>query len=148
MSQAASLPFPTRSEIGCSHTSPLPRAFSSTIVTIITFLHTRELMTSMIVSMIVSLCFTNWLTMSCTAKGACEVLWSGLNFNNGFYFESGTIIDPHATPFLRTYQGEAAIRKSVGIPIDLRQCVREIRLYTNSNPTISPTHQTTIQGAC
>lgn len=75
-----------------------------------------------------------WAPRSYIAKGACEEIWSSGTFNHGWYFESEIVIDPRATLFVRTIQGKTVLKESVGTPIDLRKCVREIRLYTNPNP--------------
>lgn len=79
-----------------------------------------------------------WAPKSYIAKGACEALWSNCTFNHGWDFESQTIIDPNAPLFL--HPGIKST-KSLGTPIDLRECVQEIKLETNrklydsANPT-------------
>ena len=72
-----------------------------------------------------------WAPKSYIAKAACEVLWSYGTFHHGWYFKSEAIIDPRETLYIQTGLSE---RKSVGTPIDLRECVRDLQLYTNPMP--------------
>lgn len=75
-----------------------------------------------------------WAPRSYVAKGACEVLWSRGIFQHGFYSDSDIIIDPHASLFLSELSGGNWVRRSVGTPVDLRECVQKIQLYTNPSP--------------
>ena len=75
--------------------------------------------------------FHEWAPRSYIAKGACEVFWSRAIFRHDFYSLSEAIIDPRATLYVETSQGDD---KSVGIPIDLRECVQEVQLFTNPDP--------------
>ena len=68
-----------------------------------------------------------WAPKSYIAKGACEALWSSSLFHHGWEFESEIIIDPHAPLYL--YTGIKST-KCLGTPIDLRECVQEIKLET------------------
>lgn len=75
-----------------------------------------------------------WAPRSYIARGACEVLWSNNTFTHGWCFSSDNIIDPHATLSLMIRKDEIRVKKSVGTPIDLRDCVQKIELYTCPNP--------------
>ena len=74
-----------------------------------------------------------WAPVSDIAKGACEVIWSGGSFNHGWYSDSETIVDAHVTLFLRTFREGLVLRKSVRTPIDLREGVQRLWIYTNPN---------------
>ena len=72
-----------------------------------------------------------WAPKSYIAKAACEVLWSYGVFRHGWCFKAETILDPRESLYIQTCDED---RKSVGRPIDLRECVQELHLYTNPNP--------------
>ena len=69
-----------------------------------------------------------WAPKSYIAKAACEVLWSYGTFYHGWYFDSEAIINPRETLYIQT---GLSGRKSVGTPIDLRECVQDLHLYTS-----------------
>ena len=71
-----------------------------------------------------------WAPESHIAKAACEMLWSYGTFSHG-HFDSDVIIDPRKTLYLGSPLED---RKAVGTPIDLRECVRDLQLYTRPNP--------------
>ena len=72
-----------------------------------------------------------WAPKSYIAKAACEVLWSYGTFHHGWYVDSEAIIDPRETLYVQTYKWE---KTPLGTPIDLKECVRDLHLYTNPNP--------------
>ena len=73
----------------------------------------------------------DWAPKSYIAKAACEVFWSYGTFRHSWDSHSDAIVDPQATLYIET---DEEARKSVGTPIDLRECVQKVHLFTNSNP--------------
>lgn len=72
-----------------------------------------------------------WAPNLYIAKGACEVFWSHGTFRHGWYSTQEAIVDPLRTLHIETSDQE---KKPVGTPIDLRECVQKLELYTNPNP--------------
>lgn len=82
----------------------------------------------------------DWAPRSYIARGACEMLWSRDNhkfdrtdFSNWPNVDTDTIIDPHHILYLED-RDRPEHKRPVGIPVDLRMCVRGLRLFADANP--------------
>ena len=72
-----------------------------------------------------------WAPKSYIAKAACETIWSYGTFHHGWCSKSEAIVDPQEMIYIETLREG---RKPVGTPIDLRECVQNLHLYTNADP--------------